>query len=234
MNHPLFITGTDTDVGKTFVSGLLLQEFKAAGFNTCALKPIASGCHRNSAGELVNADALYLQQLATIKVPYHMVNPIAFEPPIAPHIAASQVNISLSMASVKQAVMAAQQDHADLHLIEGAGGWALPLNESELLSDLILELKIPIILVVGIKLGCLNHALLTAFNIAARGGRLVGWIANCVDPDALFISDNINFLKHKLPAPCLGIVPYGGKSIVSSCPQHDIVAFIRSRSVANA
>lgn len=221
MNHPLFITGTDTDVGKTFVSGLLLQAFNEAGFKTFALKPIASGCQRNHDGELRNQDALYLQQVATIKTPYAMVNPIAFAPPIAPHIAAGYANTSLSAAGVKQAIISSTQEDADIHLIEGAGGWALPLNTHELFSDVILDLQIPIILVVGIKLGCLNHALLTHANIMARGGALIGWIANCLDPNALAIEENINFLKSTLETPCLGTVPYHAQS--SACLNVDII-----------
>ncbi len=211
MKHTLFITGTDTNVGKTYVSCLLLEAFNAAGFTTFALKPIASGCQKNHASGLRNSDALRLQHYASIKKPYEIVNSIAFEKPIAPHIAASETHTHLSKEFVYQAIMRSIQNDTDINLIEGAGGWALPLNHSELFSDLIIELKIPIILVVGIKLGCLNHALLTYFNILASGGVCIGWMANCLDTKTLSIEENIETLKNWIKAPCLGIVPYNEK-----------------------
>ena len=182
------------------------------GLKTFGLKPVASGCEENNVGDLINQDALLLQCNASIKKKYEVVNPIAFKKPIAPHIAANGNNIKLTKQIVCQAVMHSIQNNADINLIEGVGGWAVPLNNIELFSDVVIELKIPVILVVGIKLGCLNHALLTYHNILANSGALIGWVANCLDPDTLSIKENIETLKNWIDAPCLGVVPYDCKS----------------------
>lgn len=212
MNNTIFITGTDTDVGKTFVSCLLLKAFNESGLKTFGLKPIASGSEENAHGELVNQDALLLQCNASIKKNYKTVNPISFKKPIAPHIAAIESNIKLSREMICQVIINSIQNKADINLIEGVGGWAVPLNNIELFADVVIELKIPIILVVGIKLGCLNHALLTYHNMLARGAEVIGWVANCLLPDALSIKENIETLKNWIAAPCLGVVPYDCKS----------------------
>lgn len=212
MKNIIFITGTDTDIGKTFVTCMLLKAFNEAGLNTLALKPIESGCHRNGQGQLRNDDALQLQQHASIKIPYSSVNPIAFEPPIAPHIAAHNVGIALSTRQICEAIKSSACDSADIILIEGVGGWAVPLNRSELLSDVVVQLEIPVILVVGVKLGCLNHSLLTYQNIKAKNVSILGWVANCIDSSALSIQENINTLEQWIAEPCLGIVPYGDNS----------------------
>jgi dethiobiotin synthetase len=211
----IFITGTDTDVGKTFVSCLLLKAFNDLNLKTFGIKPIASGCTPDNAGKLINQDAVLLQQCASIKKNYDLVNPIAFQKPIAPHIAANALHISLTKTSVCKAIVRSLQNDADIHLIEGVGGWSVPLNHEELFSDVVIELNIPIILVVGIKLGCLNHAILTYQAILAIGGTLLGWVANCITPNALCIDENIESLKNWIKAPCLGVVSYGQTS--SSC-----------------
>lgn len=221
MNNAIFITGTDTDVGKTFVTCLLLKRFNALGLKTFAVKPIASGCEKNSADELRNRDALYLKQHASIKKPYKVVNPIALEKPIAPHIAANDLGVSLSKNFVCQVIKHSIQNDADINLIEGAGGWSVPLNNSELFSNVIIELKIPVILVVGIKLGCLNHSMLTTFNILSTGGLLIGWVANCIDPKTLSAEENIETLKNWISAPCLGVIPYNCQS--EACIDIDII-----------
>lgn len=213
MNNAIFITGTDTDVGKTFVSCLILRAINALGLKAFGLKPVASGCEENNVGELINQDALLLQRTASIKKTYEIINPISFKTPIAPHIAANANNIKLTKQIVCQAIISSIQNHADINLIEGVGGWAVPLNNIELFSEVVIELKIPVILVVGIKLGCLNHALLTYHNIVASGGALIGWIANCLDPDTLSIKENIETLQNWIDAPCLGVVPHNCKSI---------------------
>lgn len=213
MNKSIFITGTDTNVGKTYVSCLLLSALNHAGYKTFALKPVASGGEKNNAGKLVNQDALLLQSSASIKRTYDIVNPIVFENPIAPHLAAKQENTNLTQDIVCRVIQQSVQQDADINLIEGVGGWAVPLNDRELLADVVIQLNIPVILVVGIKLGCLNHTILTHQHILARGGRLIGWVANCLDRDALVIAGNINTLKQWLAAPCLGVVAYDDKSI---------------------
>jgi dethiobiotin synthetase len=149
------------------------------------------------------------------------VNPIAFEKPIAPHIAANAVNIELTKKIICQAILRSVQNDADMNLIEGAGGFTVPLNNRELFSDVVIELKIPIILIVGIKLGCLNHAILTYHTILSKGATLLGWVANCLDPDALCIHENIESLKNWIDAPCLGVVPYDCTS--TSCIDNKLI-----------
>jgi dethiobiotin synthetase len=212
MNQSIFITGTDTDIGKTFVSCLILKAFNDLGLSTLGLKPIASGCHENEKNALRSQDALYLQQYSSIKIDYETTNPFAFKEPIAPHIAASKSNTPLTKKSVCSAILSAMQYNADVNVIEGVGGWSVPLNNTELISEIVTELEIPIILVVGIKLGCLNHAILTHQQILASGGKLVGWVANCLAPDCLLMKENIETLKVWLSAPCLGIVAYQCRS----------------------
>lgn len=209
----IFITGTDTHIGKTFFSCLLLQALAAHGLKTFGIKPVASGCEKSKSGELHNADALSLQAAASVKRPYHLVNPIALAAPIAPHIAAAKMGISLSKRQVKDALLTALQSEADIHIIEGVGGWAVPLNDHELFSEVICALGIPVILTVGIKLGCLNHALLTHRSIQAMQVPYIGWVANCLSPDTGAIADNILTLQRWIDRPCLGTLPYCCKSL---------------------
>lgn len=204
----IFITGTDTHIGKTFVSTLLLKEFNTLGLQTFAIKPIASGCQQNDIKEWQNEDALCLQTHASIKRPYHIVNPIALRDPVAPHLAAENMQINLSKSQVKNAILSSIQPEADINIIEGVGGWEVPINHDDLFSDVVCELDIPVILVVGMKLGCLNHALLTYKNILSRKVPFIGWIANCLVPDMQAMEDNIKTLKKWIKHPCLGVIPY--------------------------
>jgi dethiobiotin synthetase len=162
----LFITGTDTNVGKTYCGVKFLESLKESGISTAALKPVASGAERISSGELRNDDALQLQSAASLNLPYEAVNPFVFEPPIAPHIAAALAGVSLSAKALTEATLQTLKNYpADLTVIEGAGGWFLPLNLQETMVDYLSELsahvELEILLVVGMKLGCLNHTLLT-------------------------------------------------------------------------
>lgn len=211
MKNTFFVTGTDTDIGKTYVSCLLLKTFSAEGFSTFAIKPIASGCHKYENGALRNDDALALIQHASLKASYDTVNPIAFEMPIAPHIAARKSGVRLSKDQIAQYIIAAIQPAADINLIEGVGGFCVPLNSAELFSDVIVKLNIPVVLVVGIKLGCLNHALLTYQKIITNN-HLIGWVANCLEPRTLMAQENIDTLKQWIKPPCLGVIPYQGHS----------------------
>lgn len=204
----IFITGTDTDVGKTYVSVALLNQLNAAGYQTFGVKPIASGCEMDSNGQLINSDALALLEAASIKQSYATVNPIALSEAIAPHIAATHAGIQLSLDKMVNHIKQSTQANADFNLIEGAGGWCVPLNQTELVSDVIASLRLPVILVVGMKLGCLNHAILTCHHILAKKCSLLGWVANCVDPAAIAVDENIQTLRSWLPVPCLGVVPY--------------------------
>jgi dethiobiotin synthetase len=212
MSDTVFITGTDTDVGKTFVSCLCLQGLNDFGLKTFAQKPIASGAVADEFGQLRNADALALQQCSSVKRAYSIVNPIVYAAPIAPHIAALHRGENITAALVQEKIISSMQRCADINLIEGVGGWAVPLNNNELLADVIVTLQIPIVLVVGIKLGCLNHAILTSQNIIARNVPFVGWIANCIDANVLAAQANIQTLQSWIARPCLGVVPFGCNS----------------------
>ena len=202
-----FVTGTDTGVGKTFVSCLLLEAAKQRGLRTVALKPLAAGCEEID-GELRNDDALQLMQHMTESLDYEQVNPFALQAAIAPHIAAQQEGRRLLVSRMAGLVRGALMEPADLTLVEGAGGWYVPLNDKETLADLVRELQLPVILVVGLRLGCLNHALLTARAIQQEGLPLAGWSANCIDPDMPEQEANIRTLQQRLPAPCLGVIPF--------------------------
>lgn len=207
MAKPLFITGTDTDAGKTLIACALLKALAAAGKTTCALKPIAAGCEQTEQG-LTNSDALLLQACATKKLPYSQVNPIALTEACAPHIAAANEGRRLQVSRIEGICRGVLMQKADVCVIEGAGGWRVPLNERERLSDLPKNLNSPVVLVVGMRLGCLNHALLTAEAILRDGLPLAGWVANTLDSHMLHFEQNLATLKNLLPAPCLGVVPF--------------------------
>lgn len=207
MNKTFFVTGTDTDAGKTFVSQLMLQALNVRQKKTLGLKPVAAGCEKID-GQWRNDDALKLQQAMSVALPYEQVNPIALEPPVAPHLAAQAAGKRITVDQLSGKIRGALMQPHDVALVEGAGGWLVPLNDRESLADLALNLNLPVVLVVGVRLGCLNHALLTAQSIAAMGLPLVGWVANCIDPNAALIEENIDSLKTRLPAPCLGVIPY--------------------------
>lgn len=204
--HAFFVTGTDTGVGKTLVSAGLLLAARDLGLTTAALKPVAAGCETTPEG-LRNEDALLLQSVITQSLAYEQINPIALEPAIAPHIAAQQARRVLSVDRIA-GFCRASLGQADLTLVEGAGGWRVPLNPSETLADLARQLRLPVILVVGIRLGCINHALLSAEAIARDGLTLAGWVANHLDPDMPAQAENVASLAQRLPAPCLGQVPW--------------------------
>src|SRR3990167_269295 len=193
----IFITGTDTGIGKTTISTILLNRLNEKGYKTVGLKPLASGC---------NEDALMLQKTASVFSEYETVNPIALIEAIAPHLAAQKMKIELTKKLLSEKILSSINKDADINIIEGAGGWCIPLNDHELYSDVIVDLKIPVILVIGIRLGCLNHAILTYQNMLQQQAKLIGWIANCIDPNMLEISDNIDTLKQWIKKPCLGIV----------------------------
>lgn len=202
-----FITGTDTDVGKTICTKALLQAAKAQGVKTLAYKPIAAGCEQTEEG-LRNEDALILQNNCTMNLDYDAVNPISFEQPIAPHIAALEVDQAISLSMIDDGLNYLQQQQPDYLLVEGAGGWHLPINHQVLLSDWVSDKKLPVILVVGLKLGCLNHALLTAKAIEQSGLKITGWIANHLQPDMAYVAQNIETLKEFMNAPLIGEIPY--------------------------
>ncbi|WP_288987468.1 dethiobiotin synthase [uncultured Pseudoalteromonas sp.] len=205
--NQFFITGTDTDAGKTHVTSLLLKLLAQHKKRAIGFKPIASGCEM-AFEQLVNADALMIMESATVSAKYDIINPFAFAPPIAPHIAAEQAGINITVEKLSMAYQHVKQQGADYLLTEGAGGWALPINNNEYLYDWVKAEQLPVILVVGMKLGCINHALLTAAHMQSLGINCVGWIANQVDANMDEFQANLDSLKTRLPFPLLAISPY--------------------------
>jgi len=207
MSSTFFITGTDTGVGKTTVSATLLYLARQQGLTTAASKPIASGCEQTLQG-LRNNDALALWQQCSLPLTYDELNPYAFSPAIAPHLAAAEVATKLSAAALANNVQRILDKGADLTLVEGAGGWRVPISQQETLADVARILQLPVILVVGIRLGCINHALLTFEAIQHDGLILAGWVANGLEADMAKLSENLDYLNQHIAAPCLGYIPY--------------------------
>ena len=206
MNAAFFVTGTDTDVGKTTIAAGLLRAARLAGLSTAAVKPVASGCEDGVDG-LRNSDALALLAECSLPLSYAEVNPFAFAPAIAPHLAAREAGVELKVDALATAVQAVLAQQADFTLVEGAGGWRVPLGGQATLADLPVALDLPVILVVGVRLGCISHALLTAEAIARDGLQLAGWVANIIGPKTSRLEENLATLAERLPAPCLGRVP---------------------------
>lgn len=205
-----FVTGTDTDAGKTLVSAALLTKARRQGLSTLGLKPVAAGCERNITG-LSNADACLLMARSYPEVDYTTVNPISLEPPIAPHLAALRAGLALSLGELESTIRATLQNTPrDLALIEGAGGWRVPLNDNEDLSGLAIRLGLPVILVIGVRLGCINHARLTLEAIRSDRLEIAGWVATQTDPLMSEYEANLASLHHYLDAPCLGSIPWLG------------------------
>ncbi len=209
-SHSLFITGTDTEIGKTFVSTALLHAFNVHGLRTAAMKPIAAGAEYRD-GKWLNEDACQLADAANVCLPAEVVTPYLLTEPAAPHIVAAQQGVELNIASIVACHAKALQV-ADIVIVEGVGGFRVPLNATQDTADLALALNLPVVLVVGMRLGCLNHALLTAEAIAARGLKLAGWVANQIDPMMRYAHKNIDtlclHLSQHYQAPLLGIVPH--------------------------
>ena len=206
MAQAYFVTGTDTEVGKTTIAAGLLHAARLQGLSTAAAKPVASGCVSTAQG-LRNDDALALLAQCSLPLRYEEVNPLAFEPAIAPHLAAREVGVVLDVDSLYQSVRGVLDKGADFSLVEGAGGWRVPLSGAQTLSDLAVALRMPVILVVGVRLGCINHAVLSAEAIARDGLQLAGWVANIIEPQTSRLEENLVTLAERLPAPCLGHVP---------------------------
>jgi dethiobiotin synthetase len=201
-----FITGTDTGCGKTEVTLGLMSYLRQRGKSVMGMKPIASGAQVSAEG-LRNSDALRLQKASTYQADYSILNPCCYEPAIAPHLAAQASGVEIHSASIVENYHYLS-NLADWVLVEGVGGWRVPLGDQVSLVELVRQLDLPVVLVVGLKLGCLNHAILTAEAIQHDGMRLKGWIANQVDPHMEYPEDNIVTLRNWLSAPCLGEIPY--------------------------
>ncbi|WP_455210267.1 dethiobiotin synthase [Kaarinaea lacus] len=206
MAKGFFITGTDTEIGKTTVSVALMHALKQRGYHVAGMKPVSAGCESTTAG-LRNNDAQALLRESSIDLAYELANPFAYEPPIAPHIAAAQTNLAINIETITNAYekIAAQ---VDVVIVEGVGGWAVPINDRQTMADVAIALNLPVILVTGIRLGCLNHALLTYEAIKAKGCQSAGWIANLLGENNLVTEQNIRYLKQALPITYLGTLPY--------------------------
>lgn len=204
--HRFFVTGTDTGAGKSLASAALLHALRARGLSAVGMKPVASGCERTGAG-LRNEDALLLQAASEPRPAYADVNPYALLQPLAPELAAADDGVDVALAPITSAY-ARLSAQADAVVVEGVGGWAAPLTATLDQIDLVRALDLPVVLVVGLRLGCINHARLTARAIEADGARLVGWIASEVDPGMARIDDNFRLLRERLPVPCWGRLPH--------------------------
>jgi len=204
MEKGYFITGTDTNVGKTWTTIALMRYFENQGKSVVGMKPVASGCVMQD-GQLKNEDALLIQENASLPIDYDLINPYAYEPPVSPHIAGVNNPVELDQLVAGFDLL---KNLADVVVVEGAGGWYTPLNDREANSDLATVLALPVIMVVAIRLGCINHARLTYQAIEQSGINCAGWIAVCTAPDMLNRDDNIQSIKTAVDAPLLGVLPY--------------------------
>ena len=203
----IFVTGTDTEIGKTVVAAGLVARAAQEGLKTAGLKPVAAGCERVD-GQLMNEDALQLMNASNVELPYATVNPIALEPAIAPHIAANQLNLSINSRILKVHYERNLPSDLDLAVFEGAGGWFVPLNDFETFQDFAVNMNLGVVLVVGMRLGCINHALLSEQAIKVSGLDFIGWIANFPSPEMDVATENLETLMERIESPLLGVVPY--------------------------
>ena len=209
-----FIAGTDTGVGKTMITAALVREFARRGLRSVGMKPVAAGCERHG-DALLSDDVMQLRAASNVAAQLNLINPYAFEPPIAPHIAAQQAGADIELDMIVQAFENLQQQ-ADVVVVEGVGGFRVPLGATVDTADLAQILDIPVILVVGMRLGCISHALLTVEAIQARGLAMAGWVANRIDPGMAAFEENLAALQQRIPAPCLAVVPWNGEPDFSS------------------
>lgn len=202
----LFVTGTDTGIGKTLVACALLRSFAVSGLRAVGMKPVATGC-RADAPDRANEDIAMLVAASNIRAPLELINPYCFVPPIAPHLAAQQAGTVISLERIGECYWSLA-GLADRVVVEGAGGLLVPLGPGQDFGDLVLRLELSIVLVVGMRLGCLNHALLTAQAVRHRGLPFAGWVANRIEPHMPFFEENLQTLRHRLAAPLIGVVPF--------------------------
>jgi dethiobiotin synthetase len=198
-----FVTGTDTGVGKTLVAAALLHRLRRRHAHVVGMKPVAAGIDADGASE----DVVALQRASSVQLPRSLVNPYALQAAVSPHIAAQREGLRIDIARIVSAFVALR-GQADAVVVEGAGGFRVPLGDAIDGADLAVALGLPLVLVVGMRLGCLNHALLTAEAIRARGLRLAGWVANRIDPQMPEQDGNIAFLARRLDAPLLADLPH--------------------------
>jgi dethiobiotin synthetase len=201
LKQAFFITGTDTNVGKTYVACKLINDYVAQGYKVVGMKPVAAGGDFVD-GKWLNEDVLKLETASNVNAPRELINPYSFKEAIAPHIAAGKSGVEIKVEVIQQAFKQLA-DMADIVIVEGAGGFLVPINSEETMADLTAALNIPIILVVGMKLGCINHSLLTVEAIQARNLNLHGWIANNIEPDMAFCDENIATIAQKIHTNCM-------------------------------
>jgi dethiobiotin synthetase len=212
MKNGVFVTGTDTDCGKTRVSVELIRQLRMQGLRVAGFKPVAAGAELRD-GNLFNDDALALGAASGLAFPYTTLNPFCFAPPIAPHLAAEEAAVVIRAAPILASfdVLASASDFV---VAEGAGGWRVPLGPGLDLQALALALGLPVLLVVGLRLGCLNHAQLSEQAVLASGAPLIGWVGSQVDPGMTRLNENLATLRSVLSAPCLGVLPHPGSATV--------------------
>ena len=222
----ILVTGTDTGIGKTFVSVLILRQLAEKGISATALKPVASGCDRTRHG-LRNADTLQLIEASGVPLEYLHANRYAFEPPISPHIAAAQNGVNIRLDMIRHDLDRARQ-LSDYVVVEGVGGWRVPLSQEFDLAGLATELALPVLLVVGIRLGCINHALLTSDSIYRSGLTLRGWVANHYEGTGASGGDTIAAIADRIDAPLLGNIPYCSEGMQAGDRLPDLAAGLLS------
>jgi len=208
----IFVTGTDTGVGKTVIAVALLRALVASGRRAVGMKPISAGIEP---GASVNADVVALHEASNVDAPIADRNPFAFAPAIAPHLAAAHAGVAIDVAVVA-AAYARLASRCDVVVVEGAGGVLVPVDATQDMLDIAASLHLPVMLVVGMRLGCLNHALLSAAAIRSRGLRFAGWVANCIDPQMHAVEANVESLVTRLPAPHIATIPWGAPPVLSS------------------
>ena len=206
----LFVAGTDTGVGKTFVATRLIHALVAAGFRVAAMKPVAAGATRTPDGWR-NDDALALAAAANVAADYATVNPYCLAAAVSPHIAAAEAGVHIETGPIV-AGLRTLSVQADFVVVEGAGGWLAPISERQSMADVAQALRLPVLLVVGLKLGCLSHAALTAAAIRAGGGRLAGWVGNAIDPHFERVTENLASLERLLAMPPAAVMPYADRA----------------------
>nr|WP_086938279.1 dethiobiotin synthase [Thaumasiovibrio occultus] len=227
MSNAFFVAGTDTEVGKTVCSRAIIQAAVAHGIQVAGFKPVASGSQQTPVGTR-NSDALYLQDAANVEMSYEEVNPYPLLEPISPHLAARLDGVDIDFGVINQAFDNAKTK-AEMVLVEGAGGWRVPVTDEVYLSEWVKERDLPVILVVGIKLGCMSHAVLTAEAIERDGLKVAGWIANRINPGLDNYAEVIKFLENKLPGKKLGEIPY-----MPGITRRDLSQYIDIEALVNA
>lgn len=228
MTQTCFIAGTDTGIGKTHIACALVHALRRAGYSACGMKPVASDSAPSAEG-LRNADALALQAASHPAVDYAQVNPVALREPLSPHLAAAHDGVQITLPPLRAAFDALCATHEAV-VVEGIGGWMVPLASGLLTPAIAQSWRLPVILVVGLRLGCLNHAQLSARAILADGCQLLGWVGNHIDPAMDAQDENLETLRELLPAPCMGVVPYGMEPEAAAGCLHAAVAALESSS----